>query len=581
MSGGGQHGELFALSGNNWVRLLHLTFSTVSTPFSDDLEELSALIPRSVNVPISEENFMEVGDIEPFSTRLRARFGSEGWYDFMRPESVSLSGRPVLSDFHTWRFSFIITFNGNGGRFANNATTQTRTVPQQLGITRVGNNFPPDPARIGHEFVGWFNTSDMTGGTQITANTSISGNRAFYARWRPSLTIVVPANNAVIDPGRDLFVSWASNAQATHTITLRNLNTGSTPINNQEVRDRFNFTIGQQHLTPGHRYRLDITATIDNITSRRTVELDVRSDTPVFRLGLSEWSINNGATRLLTYATYPATHPSRETVELYIASDNTRRTVDARYSYNSVANGREQGIANRIREARNSTPRVIINAGFFDFGGSSISLGMAFNGTHWYQNASFIDRLDTGNRLVDGYSPGNFTTLFYYSDGTTELHNAGTFTRQAILDRAGDSYKRLVFAISGTIPSGTVYNGVVLNRSNPQYSHYFRANDAGSDIRTMIGVTANGSIIFLTADTGRIHPNGQGIRSGLSVDVGANILRNMGAITILNLDGGPSTQLFYRNYGRVIHPPFDISDDPDDPPNTPIYRRIGSVFLVW
>jgi len=91
----------------------------------------------------------------------------------------------------------------------------------------------------------------------------------------------------------------------------------------------------------------------------------------------------------------------------------------------------------------------------------------------------------------------------------------------------------------------------------------------------LIGVTANGNIIFLAADTGRTLPNGRGEGGGISVDAGANILRSMGAVTVLNLDGGGSTQMFYRDFGRVIHPPFDFSG------STPIYRPVGSVFLVW
>jgi hypothetical protein len=358
-----------------------------------------------------------------------------------------------------------------------------------------------------------------------------------------------------------------------NTVTLRNLNNGSTPINNQEVRGRFNFTIDRQHLTPGHRYQLEVTATITDavsITTRKTVEFAVQSDTPVFRLGFSEWSINNGTTRILTYVTNPA----NETVELYHASDNSRRTVNAQ--------------ASRIHEERNSTPRIIINAGFMD--GSNNSIGTTFSETFGlYLNGRFLGFNDPENRLNDLGRYGltsHFITLFYFRDRTTgeittELHNHGTITRQTVMNRVNDSNRSLIFAVTGTIPSGTVFNGITLNRDNPEHSDYFRDKPNGDNefiepaMRSMMGVTANGNIIFLAADTGRTNQYGRGERGGISVDTGANILRGMGAVTVLNLDGGSSTQMFHRDIGRVIHPPFDGSS------NAPVYRIVGSVFLVW
>ena len=149
------------------------------------------------------------------------------------------------------------------------------------------------------------------------------------------------------------------------------------------------------------------------------------------------------------------------------------------------------------------------------------------------------------------------------------------------MNRVNDSNRRLIFAVTGTIPSGTVYNGVTINRSNPQQSEFFDPDiHDGSAQRSMLGVTASGNIIFLAADSGRTTSTGRGVRGRLSVDAGAEILRNMGAVTILNLDGGGSTQMFCRDNGRVIHPPFDLSDPRDDN-SPPVYRIIGSVFSVW
>jgi len=91
----------------------------------------------------------------------------------------------------------------------------------------------------------------------------------------------------------------------------------------------------------------------------------------------------------------------------------------------------------------------------------------------------------------------------------------------------------------------------------------------------MIGVMADGVIILLAADAGRAHPTGQGHREGLRVREGEEILRSMGAINVLNLDGGGSTQFWYDGRMRTYRGDFDEDN------NRAVYRVVGSVFLVY
>ena len=87
----------------------------------------------------------------------------------------------------------------------------------------------PNPTRPGFTFVGWFNTSAATGGTQFTQNSIINANTTMWVRWQainngivtfePNGGIVIPASrnvihgNAVgtlpIPTGADhIFVGW-------------------------------------------------------------------------------------------------------------------------------------------------------------------------------------------------------------------------------------------------------------------------------------------------------------------------------------------------------------------------------------
>ena len=81
-----------------------------------------------------------------------------------------------------------LTFNGNGGSPA------TQSLDRRIG-TAMG-AMPATPTRNGYVFLGWFNTSAQTGGTQFTAQSIVPGvNTTYWARW--TRRIVVRYNNIV------------------------------------------------------------------------------------------------------------------------------------------------------------------------------------------------------------------------------------------------------------------------------------------------------------------------------------------------------------------------------------------------
>lgn len=71
--------------------------------------------------------------------------------------------------------SYTHTFNANGGGTVS-PTTITKAYNTALGTL-------PTVSRTGYTFVGWFDTSATSGGTQATTTTKVTGTKTWYARW--------------------------------------------------------------------------------------------------------------------------------------------------------------------------------------------------------------------------------------------------------------------------------------------------------------------------------------------------------------------------------------------------------------
>lgn len=71
--------------------------------------------------------------------------------------------------------SYTHTFNANGGGTVSPATI-TKVYNTALGTL-------PTVSRTGYTFVGWFDTSATSGGTQATTTTKVTGSKTWYARW--------------------------------------------------------------------------------------------------------------------------------------------------------------------------------------------------------------------------------------------------------------------------------------------------------------------------------------------------------------------------------------------------------------
>ena len=188
----------------------------------------------------------------------------------------------------------------------------------------------------------------------------------------------------------------------------------------------------------------------------------------------------------------------------------------------------------------NETPKVMINAGFFVSGNESI--GWTYSeATGLYQNGGI-----SKNNLAD-YN--NFETLFYYKDGSSEVIKTNTLLQADVQKKTENA----VFIISGTKQADKGPNDSIQ--------------------RTMIGVRADGTIILLASDSGEVNSYGQAVRGGLTIPDGEQILKDLGAINILNLDGGGSTQFYYD--GQMLTNPAEVSNGKG------VYRNVGSVIQVY
>jgi len=110
-----------------------------------------------------------------------------------------------------------IFFNANGGSV--NPTSRNINAGNSIGNL-------PTPSRAGFTFLGWFNTSAASGGTQIFASTIIRATGTIWARWRANataqITIFFNANGGSVNP------------------TSRNINTG-TPVGALPMPSRAGF----------------------------------------------------------------------------------------------------------------------------------------------------------------------------------------------------------------------------------------------------------------------------------------------------------------------------------------------------
>ena len=94
-----------------------------------------------------------------------------------------------------------VTFNANGGKFANNEETVTTTVDAGATVGR-----PEEPTREGKEFVGWY--EDQTTLTPFSFDTAINGTTQLYAKWGDPQVETIVMHTVLIGDGGTYSVNF-------------------------------------------------------------------------------------------------------------------------------------------------------------------------------------------------------------------------------------------------------------------------------------------------------------------------------------------------------------------------------------
>jgi len=190
-----------------------------------------------------------------------------------------------------------------------------------------------------------------------------------------------------------------------------------------------------------------------------------------------------------------------------------------------VSLGLQAGTEDFKKIAEKQKPKAQVNAGF---------LGTENFGYIYSPNMIVPQGLKLDGKVYYEPAASGFQTLIIYSDGSSEVVKTNTLDSEKVNEKA----KNAVLILSG---------GNTQAESSRQ--------------RTMIGVRADGSAVLMVIDS-------NGRNTGATVAEGRQRLKDMGAVNVLNLDGGGSSRMYVKGRGYVTDPLYD--------PN----RKIGSVLQV-
>ena len=191
-----------------------------------------------------------------------------------------------------------------------------------------------------------------------------------------------------------------------------------------------------------------------------------------------------------------------------------------------VSFGLRAGTEDFAKIVRKQRPKVQINAGFY----GTENIGYIYS-----PNMIVPQGLKLDGKVYNEPASSGFSTLFVYNDGSSEIVKTNTLDSAKVNEKAENA----VLILSGGNASAEI-----------------------SRQRTMIGVRADGSAVLMVIDS-------NGRNTGMTVAEGKQRLKDMGAVNVLNLDGGGSSRMYVKGHGYVTDPLYD--------PN----RKIGAVLQVY
>jgi uncharacterized repeat protein (TIGR02543 family) len=182
--------------GNHVSDISPLANLTNLTSLWPDLESVSLPVAAASSVSVAtargvDGSFVRPDRVSPSSGSYDAKTGRVTWKGLSGSGSVSLHASTTVMRVTGYDVSFDVTitqpykapvptlaisFDANGGRFANGSASQKVSVKQGAKYALAS-----APARSGYSFAGWFTAN--AGGSRVTGSPVASASRTLYAQW--------------------------------------------------------------------------------------------------------------------------------------------------------------------------------------------------------------------------------------------------------------------------------------------------------------------------------------------------------------------------------------------------------------
>ena len=160
---------------------------------------------------------------------------------------LTLSSLPIVE----------VTFDSNGGNFADGSTTDTRI----LGVgDSLGTDMPDAPKQTGFAFLGW-NTQSDGAGSEFTGSTVVTDNITVYAKWGVPLNdyeVFVNGSHAPVTGSgtykEGTTVTIHAGSQSGHTFTGWTVNAGAAVLADESAATT-TFTMPSEDVTVTANWR--------------------------------------------------------------------------------------------------------------------------------------------------------------------------------------------------------------------------------------------------------------------------------------------------------------------------------------
>ncbi|MCL2020214.1 MAG: InlB B-repeat-containing protein [Oscillospiraceae bacterium] len=378
-----------------------------------------------------------------------------------------------------WATGYTITFNSNGGNALNPGTATTGTNGRLASL--------PTPTRTGYNFVGWFNTAAVTGGTEIKTDTVYAVNTTIYARWAVGYTITFNVNG-----GNALTPSTAATAANGRLASL------PTP-----TRTGHTFMGWYTTETGGTEVTVNMTFTQNSTIYARWSQSDSANASVDARLSdiTAAANSNNGTSVVVTMAS-GSTSVSKEILAVMQGKNmklvldfgtSGRVTIDGReinyvnsisdlnlaLQYSEVTSTAIPGTVRQIKigtsivDLRNSSVGVITGAGYAGMNGILCGYNAAA-GRYDVVSGGIIDA--GGNVTTDFHRTGDYIVVARH---TGDVTGTGTVTANDALE--------VLRAVTGR----TIFDPVQSYVANSRRDGTITANDALNILKYVTGQSSS------------------------------------------------------------------------------------------